>query len=82
MKHKVVHIVSGNVRNGNWDMVATAHDADGDSWRYSDQRLAARSAEYKRKQKTNQRLKDEKYQRDSLAAFMEALAKLNKKKKS
>jgi len=45
MGYKLTHIVSGNVHKGNWDMIATAHDADGNAWRRNDQRLTAQADE-------------------------------------
>jgi len=67
MGYKLAHIVSGNVRHRNWDMIATAHDATGDAWRRNDQRLASRATEAARHAK---------HQRDGLAKFREALSKL------
>ena len=51
MGYKLTHIISGNVRSGNWDMIATAPDADGNAWRRNDQRLTAKSKEVAQQQK-------------------------------
>ena len=67
MGYKLTHIISGNVRSGNWDMIATAPDADGNEWRLNDQRIAARHTEAARHAK---------HQRDGLAKFREALANI------
>lgn len=45
MGHKLIHLVSGNVRQGNWEWIGTAHDDAGNAWRRNDQRLAAKSDE-------------------------------------
>ena len=72
MGYKLTHIISGNVRSGNWDMIATAPDANGNAWRHNDQRIAAHNAEVKRKA---ERAKN---RHENLERFRAALDKLHK----
>ena len=48
MGYKNIHLVSGNVKHGNWDAIPTAMTDDANAARLADQRLAARRAEAKR----------------------------------
>lgn len=76
MGHKLVHIMSGNVRDGNFGWIATAPDLTATTWRHNDQRVAARNAEIKRK------AAHDKHQSDGLEKFRAALDKLHRDKKS
>lgn len=48
MGYKNIHLVSGNVKHGNWDAIPTEMTDDANAARLADQRLAARKAEAKR----------------------------------
>lgn len=67
MGHKNIHLISGNVKRGNWEMLTTAPDDAQNAWRRNDQRIAARNAEI---------VAHAKHQKDGLEAFRKALAKL------
>jgi|TARA_R110002050_G_scaffold265027_1_gene406015 hypothetical protein len=47
MGYKNIHLIGGNVKQGNWDAIPTALSDDANELRLADQRLAARSAEAK-----------------------------------
>lgn len=65
--HKNIHLISGNVKRGNWEMLNTSLDDAQNDWRRNDQRIAARNAEI---------VAHAKHQKDGLESFKKALAKL------
>ena len=67
MGHKLIHLVSGNVRQGNWEWIGTAHDDAGNAWRRNDQRLAAKS--YNWRQELKEVAQQEQHLADLHAAF-------------
>ena len=58
MGHKNIHLISGNVKRGNWEMLTTSLDAKQNDWRRNDQRIAARNAEIVSHAKRQQQLLD------------------------